>query len=214
MNADRPSRTPAIDAHVHVWDTARLTYPWLRQAPHLDRPHLPIDLTSESGERVVFVQADAEDGAAEARWVQSLSAEWPGLAGIVAFAPVEEPALAERLDELSTLPLLVGVRRLLQDEEAGFIASEDLVTGLRLLADRRIPFDACVRWYQLEEPRDGSRPRPHIESGPRPPRQATGRSRGGFRSGTTLAPCSATIGGVTERHGQTVGPCPGSRSES
>ena len=129
LNADRTSQAPGIDAHVHVWDTARLTYSWLRDAPLLDRPRLPIDLTAETGERVVFVQASADDGAAEAAWVQSLSAGWPSLAGIVAFAPVEEPTLAETLDELSTLPLVVGVRRLLQDEEAGFIASKELVTG-------------------------------------------------------------------------------------
>ena len=151
LNADRTSQAPGIDAHVHVWDTARLTYSWLRDAPLLDRPRLPIDLTAETGERVVFVQANADDGAAEAAWVQSLSAGWPSLAGIVAFAPVEEPTLAETLDELSTLPLVVGVRRLLQDQEAGFIASKELVTGFRMLADRHIPFDACVRWHQLEE---------------------------------------------------------------
>lgn len=151
LNADRTAQAPGIDAHVHVWDTARLTYSWLRDAPLLDRPRLPIDLTVETGERVVFVQASADDGAAEAAWVQSLSAGWPSLAGIVAFAPVEETTLAETLDELSTLPLVVGVRRLLQDEEAGFIASKELVTGLRMLADRHIPFDACVRWHQLQE---------------------------------------------------------------
>lgn len=139
------------DAHQHVWDTRQLSYPWLEHAPELNRPRLPEDAATPGVTRVVFVQADAADGAAEAEWVQELSPQWPELAGIVAYAPVESPELPAALDALAALPLFRGVRRLLQDEAPGFATSADFVRGLRELAARGIPFDACVRHHQLDE---------------------------------------------------------------
>lgn len=141
-----------IDAHLHVWDPALNRHPWLDEEPVLGRPFLPADVKSELVEQVVFVQADALDGLAEAQWVQSLADAWPQLAGIVAFAPVEDRrGLSEHLDALAELPRFVGVRRLLQDEPRGFITSSAFIGGLRELARRKVPFDACVRWHQLAD---------------------------------------------------------------
>ncbi|WP_144796597.1 amidohydrolase [Microbacterium paludicola] len=141
-----------IDAHLHVWDPTINRHPWLDDEPVLGRPFLPENVDSALVERVVFVQADAADGVAEARWVQSLADAWPQLAGIVAFAPVEDKhGLSEHLDALTDLPFFVGVRRLLQDEPQGFITRPPLVAGLQELARRDLPFDACVRWHQLSE---------------------------------------------------------------
>lgn len=141
-----------IDAHLHVWAPTINRHPWLDEEPVLGRPFLPRDVKSNLVERVVFVQADAVDGLAEAQWVQSLADDWPQLAGIVAFAPVEDRrALSEHLDALAELSNFVGVRRLLQDEPCGFITADGFVDGLRELARRQIPFDACIRWYQLPE---------------------------------------------------------------
>lgn len=114
-------------------------------------PAQPAVVGVEAGvvDRQVFVQADCADGLAEARWVQSLAPDWPQLHGIVAHAPVESGPLEEVLDQLEELPLLVGVRRLLQDEPNEFLESPELLRGLRALAERRLPFDACIRHHQL-----------------------------------------------------------------
>lgn len=139
------------DAHQHVWDPHLLSYPWLSGVPGLNRPRLPEDSRTPGVDRVVFVQADAADGGAEAEWVQGLAPGWPELAGLVAFAPVESGELPRVLDRLHELPLFSGVRRLLQDEPPGFITSPGLRQGLRVLAERAVPFDACVRHHQLGE---------------------------------------------------------------
>ncbi|TRY18243.1 amidohydrolase family protein [Tessaracoccus rhinocerotis] len=138
-----------VDAHLHVWDTALLRYPWLDDEPTLGRPFLPGDVEPDVVDKQVFVQADCADGLAEARWVQSLAPGWPQLHGLVAHAPVDEPGLGEVLDELEESPLLVGVRRLLQDEPVELVESAELVAGLRALAGRGLPFDACIRHHQL-----------------------------------------------------------------
>lgn len=140
-----------VDAHQHVWDPGLLSYPWLADEPRLNAPFLPDHSLDDAVDRVVFVQADAADGAAEAEWVQGLASSWPQLAAIVAYAPVEAPDLGAALDRLGTLPLLRGVRRLLQDEPSRFIDSDAIRRGLRVLAARGLPFDACVRHHQLGE---------------------------------------------------------------
>ena len=140
--------TALIDSHVHVWDPAVNTYDWL--SGDLDRAYLPPEYEAGAPETtgVVFVQAGAIDGLEEALWVDSL--DWPHLLGIVAHAPLEHgEAVARRFDELQRIQRVVGVRRLLQDEPLAFFDDPGLLAGLRALADRGIPFDACVRHAQL-----------------------------------------------------------------
>jgi L-fuconolactonase len=148
-----------IDAHLHIWDTERLDYAWLRETPALDRPMGFADLAA--GRRdvaahvdgFVFVQADCrpDQAIAEVEWVTSLAEQGPVL-GIVAFAPLEEgDAVSPRLDDLRSRDLVVGVRRLLQSESRGFSGSADFVAGARALAARSLTFDACVTEDQLDD---------------------------------------------------------------
>jgi L-fuconolactonase len=110
----------------------------------------PVDAGPDTS--AIFVQADClpEQAVAEVRRVEAL--EWPGLVGIVAFAPLEHGTAAETaLAELVEHPLVAGVRRLLQDEPAGFVAAPGFVAGLKAVARRGLVFDATVRADQLEE---------------------------------------------------------------
>ncbi|MDL9977798.1 amidohydrolase family protein [Microbacterium sp. ASV49] len=140
-----------IDAHVHMWDPRRFDYPWLSQAPILDRPFIPSDLDGEaSGYGAIFVQADCAGTQSldEARWVADL--DWSGLRGIVAGADLRSPDLSDHLDALATVPGVVGVRHLLQGEDESDWADDDaLRAGLRVLAARGLTFDACVHRGQL-----------------------------------------------------------------
>lgn len=144
-----------LDAHLHLWDPDRLDYAWL--SGDLARRHGPDDLAvAEAGEHVerVFVQADCRPDQArdEVRWVQSVARE-AGVVGIVAFAPLDQGAdrVAGLLDEYAAHPLVVGVRRLLQSEPAGFSATEAFRSAARATAERGLVFDACVRSDQLDE---------------------------------------------------------------
>lgn len=137
-----------IDSHVHIWDPTQNDYSWLRG--ELKRPYLPAELEATHDESTcfIFVQADAADGLREARWVDSL--DWPRLAGIVAFAPVEQTeTIDEYLAELRGMDRVVGVRRLLQDEPDEFFESDALSAGLRAVGAAGLTFDACVRVHQL-----------------------------------------------------------------
>jgi L-fuconolactonase len=145
--------TKTIDAHAHLWDRGRFTYDWLDQEPDLPSVFTPYDLAA-SGEPIdgfVFIQADCDEseGYREAQWVQSMKASTPSLMGVVAFAPVSIPGAAAALQALEDLPLVVGVRRLLQSEDTSFFELPELSAGLERVARRGWTFDACVRWHQL-----------------------------------------------------------------
>ena len=148
--------TRVIDSHVHFWDRTRLQYRWLdEEQSHLAADHLPADLEAAvadvDGE--VFIQADCrnDQGFAEASWVHELADQGAAILAVVAHAPLETDDAARSLERLTELPLVRGIRRLLQDEGPGFAVDERFVEGVRLLAAHDFTFDLCVREHQLRE---------------------------------------------------------------
>jgi L-fuconolactonase len=146
-----------IDSHLHFWDRERFRYPWLDDEPEpLGLSHRPDDLaaTGWSAEAIVAVQADClrQHGLGEATWFSELADEGAPIAAIVAFAPLDVPAqLAPHLAALAELPLVTGVRRLLQDANPGLAISPEFVEGVRSLAEHDLTMDLCIRQPQLAE---------------------------------------------------------------
>jgi len=144
-----------IDAHVHVWDATARHHAWLADAPELAARYLPSDLSAGRHRLagVIVVQADCRDDEAldEVDWVAGLAADHPLIRGMVADAPLERgpAAAAPVLDALAQRPLVVGVRRLLQDEPAERLAEPELAAGIAAVGERGWPFDLCVRAHQL-----------------------------------------------------------------
>ena len=113
----------------------------------------------------VLVQADCacEQGLAEIAWLSKQAALLPAIRGIVAYAPLHSPiATAAHLRALRRFPLVVGVRRLIQDEPPGFTSRPALRASVALLAAEDLVFDACVREPQLGEVVDLVRATPEV----------------------------------------------------
>lgn len=149
--------TKIIDSHVHFWDPQALRYGWLDDIEPLNQPFLPHDLSAASHgveiEGIIFVQADClpEQGITEARWVASLAKSDSRIRGIVAFAPLETPECEAVLQELATIPLVKGVRRLIQSEPLGFAQRPEFVNGVQSLKVYNFSFDLCIRHPQLPD---------------------------------------------------------------
>jgi L-fuconolactonase len=143
--------TPArvIDSHIHLWDPTVLRYPWLDSDEELARPFLPVDLHRSGGPPewiMVQAEAQADDELAEPEWIASLASSDPALAGMVARAPVEiGRAVRGLVERLAATPLTVGIRRLIQDEGAGFALTASFIDGVRVVGEVGLPFDICVR---------------------------------------------------------------------
>jgi L-fuconolactonase len=154
--ATLPFDVPITDAHVHFWDPSRLDYPWLRGSP-IGGPKQPADYSRETLpfkiEKLVFVQAECRPAQAlpEAAWVEKLASADPRIAGIVAFAPVEdEKKLQLALEDFSRRPLVKGVRRLIQSErEPEYCLRPVFIAGVRRVAKAKLVFEVGARDDQL-----------------------------------------------------------------
>jgi len=143
---------PIVDAHVHIWDTARLRYPWLDAEPALNRTFLMADYDRALGrlevEAAVFVQCECEPAQyrEEVGWVSGVASAEPRLRGIVSWAPLEKGAAAEEeIRALGANPLVKGIRRIIQfEEDLEFCLRPDFIAGVRLLAGYGLPFDICI----------------------------------------------------------------------
>lgn len=149
---------PITDTHVHLWDIQRLNYPWLAQVKPLHRNFLPADFRAACGPvqvgKMVFVQCDCvpEQALAEAEWVSGLAKTEPRLSGIVARASLEKGEGAhDDVARLAELPLVKGVRRLIQGEaDPEFCVRPDFVRGVQLLHGYGLSFDLCLKHPQLK----------------------------------------------------------------
>lgn len=146
---------PIIDSHLHLWDPARLTYPWL--FPPLDRPFLPVDFQAASAsvdiDALVFLECDAAPHLAfdEAAWVLEQARQEPRIAAMVCNAPLHSGDAARAdLERLAATDKVRGVRRIYQDEpDPAFCTRPDFIAGVRALADYGLTFDLCLKHPQL-----------------------------------------------------------------
>lgn len=148
---------PLVDTHVHFWDIDRLSYPWLASVPAINKNHLVADYVRACGSvevaKMVFVQCDCvpSQGQAEAEWVAATARTEPRIRGIVARASLEEgDDAASAVARLASLPLVKGVRRLIQSEpDLEFCLQADFVRGVQMLSRHHLSFDLCIKHPQL-----------------------------------------------------------------
>jgi L-fuconolactonase len=160
-----------VDSHVHFWDPSVLAYRWLAAEPVIAGPHRPEELAAEAGaegpRQVVFVQAECDRAQAleEVAWVSRLAKGEPRIAGIVAFAPVDEGGETLRaLDRLREYPLVRGVRHLIQGSpDPDFCRRPAFVEGVRAAGERGLSFDLCIRHAQLPAATDLARACPETQ---------------------------------------------------
>jgi len=147
---------PVIDAHLHIWDPEAICYPWLAEAPSINRPHLPDEYRKVTEgidiEKMVFVQCEADFSQfrQEVEWVASQVSEEPRISGIVAWAPLEKGAAAgEDLADLKENSLVRGIRRIIQFEgDPNFCLRPDFIEGVKLLAEFDLHFEICIKGDQ------------------------------------------------------------------
>lgn len=149
---------PIIDTHVHLWSPARIPCPWLDSFPSLKREFMPADYDAAIGdiqvESIVFLECEVDHAyaAEEAEWVMSLAGRDKRIKAIIPWAPMEKGGRGrEDVEELCRIPLVKGVRRLIQHEKNGFCLDPDFLAGIRLLKDYDLSFDICVSHDQLPD---------------------------------------------------------------
>ena len=143
---------PVIDAHIHLWDTGRLDYPWLANVPSINRPFLLQDYDEARGnvpvEAMVFVQCECrpDQHREELAWVQSLSDSDPRLRAIVPWAPLEHgEAVVDTLRVMAADPRVKGVRRIIEfEDDIGFCLRPGFVHGVRVLGEHGLHCELTI----------------------------------------------------------------------
>ena len=148
---------PITDTHVHLLDIQKFKYSWASGAPKLGRDWSVADLEQRARpytlESLVFVEVDVDmpQHLDEARWVQSLAAGDRRIKGCVASLPLEKgPAIEPEMAELARLPVLRGIRRLIQNQpDPDFAVRPDFVAAVKLLPRYGFSFDVCIYHRQF-----------------------------------------------------------------
>lgn len=148
---------PIVDSHVHLLDQARFKYSWAKDVPKLRRDWTPDDLAACARpyqvEGFVFVEVDVDlpQYLDEADWVQSIADRDARLKGCVAALPLERgPAIEPEIARIANLPVVRGVRRLIQNQpDPEYVLKADFLAAARLLPNYNLSFDICIFHHQL-----------------------------------------------------------------
>jgi L-fuconolactonase len=134
-----------LDAHQHVWDLERASYPWLgpELAP-IDRT-FGIDELAPTLDRLGIggtVLVQAADNAEDTELMLATAAANPRVVGVVGWAPLDQPeVLEERLESLRDIAALVGIRNLTNDRDAAWLSTPEVDRGLSALERADLPLD-------------------------------------------------------------------------
>jgi L-fuconolactonase len=144
-----------IDAHHHFWKYNPAEYGWIDEdMASIRRDFLPADLKREIAAAGVdaVVSVQARQSLAETRWLLDLAAANDFIAGVVGWAPLIAPSVADDLDTLlaTARGKLVSVRHVLQCEpDENYMLGDGFTTGLRQLAPRNLAYDILIFERQL-----------------------------------------------------------------
>ena len=102
---------------------------------------------------MVFVEVDVDypQHMDEAEWVQELARSDSRLKGCVASLPLEQGVVLEPdLERLSRLPVVKGIRRLIQNQsDPEFVLRPDFINAVKLLPKFGLSFDVCIYHHQF-----------------------------------------------------------------
>jgi L-fuconolactonase len=139
-----------IDAHLHLWDRAANSYPWITSAlgaldADFSAQQARTELDAAGVDSAVLVQAS--DTLAETRWMLATAEQNPWIIGVVGWVQLDDPRIASAmLEELADQPLLCGIRHLLHDDPRDLLDDPAVRDSLREVAARGLAFDVPDAW--------------------------------------------------------------------
>src|SRR5437764_3458081 len=149
---------PIVDAHLHLWDPRRFRMSWLDGIALLNRSYGPAEYRQQAAgiamDAMAYLQVEVEPAYAllEAKWAAERAQEGPRLAGIVAWAPLEDGERARSfLAALAAVDSRIkGVRRIVQSEpDPAFCLRPGFLRGVQLLPEYGFSCDICINHRQL-----------------------------------------------------------------
>ncbi len=154
-----------VDTHLHLWDLRALRLPWVAAATGrakdvLGGDHLLSHYAREAEglriTRAVYMEVDVleADQLKEAETISALCAKGgsPLVAAVVSGRPASD-RFGDYLDRLKGNRFIKGVRQVLHTgaTHPRYFLEDDFIRGVRLLGERDLSFDLCLRNDQLDD---------------------------------------------------------------
>ncbi len=145
-----------VDAHHHLWDPGRASYPWMTDdLAVIRRPFGPADLAPELAavgvDGTVLVQS--RSSLDETRELLAVAEQTPFIRGVVGWVDLADPAIADTLAELRAGDggrRLVGIRHQVHDEpDPAWLDRHDVSHGIRAVGELGLAYDLLVRPREL-----------------------------------------------------------------
>ncbi len=143
-----------IDSHHHLWDLAIRDQPWTADLPPLRRSFSIDDLRPALGtyaiERTIVVQTVCDES--ETHELLADAARSPTIAGVVGWADLTTPGVADDLSALRARPggaVLAGIRHQVQEEpDPDWLLRSDVRHGLDAVGAADLTYDLVVKTPQ------------------------------------------------------------------
>jgi L-fuconolactonase len=151
---------PIIDAHLHLWDPARIRIPWQAGNEAMQRPFGLADYRAATAgidiEAMVFAECfvDAGEMLNEVAYVEENAEKDTRIKAIIAQAPLElgddvRPYLAHLV---ARHPTVTGIRRLIEGQpDPDFARRPGFRAGVQALKDFGLSFDVNVVAAQMDQ---------------------------------------------------------------
>jgi L-fuconolactonase len=153
-------RVPIVDTHQHLWDLSQFRLPWLKGAEPINRSFLMKDyLQAAAGlgiQKTVYMEVDLEpeQQAQEAEYVIDLCQreDNPMAAAVISGRPAA-PDFDDTISRFTNSPYIKGLRQVLHGGSTppGYCLHPDFIRGIRLLGERGMSFDICIRPAELPD---------------------------------------------------------------
>lgn len=144
-----------IDTHLHLIDRKRLSYPWLKDVPPLDRDWSYEDYEAEARRlgigATLHMEVDCapHDIGAETAWIGELMQRPDSLIkGAISSARPEDDGFDAFLEGLDRA-IVKGIRRVLHVVPDAVSQGDRFRANIRKLGQADLPFDMCVLARQL-----------------------------------------------------------------
>ena len=140
-----------VDAHQHVWNLDRVSYPWIPSDDpvlhrNIEAEELEPLIAAAGTDRTVLVQAASSDE--ETPYLLETADRFPWVGAVVAWVPLTDPeGTGRRLETLSRHPKVRGVRHQIHDEpNPDWVVQDRVVESLKVVAAFGLTFDVVAVW--------------------------------------------------------------------
>jgi L-fuconolactonase len=143
-----------IDSHHHFWRYSPETFGWLTDEMYTIRRnfephHLETAMDAVGIEGAVSIQS--RNCPEETDWLLHLADENDFIRGVVGWAPLKSPSVAEVLERYATHPKFKGLRHIVQSEPDGFLTGREFNAGVDALSALGFTYDILVYERQLPQ---------------------------------------------------------------